>query len=265
MNRAFAASLALSRFALTALPLAACMAPVGAADQQQQVGTDPAGSGQVLKSGFYIDPERSLVIRDTYITDNSTRTLDPCVDRATHGPGDVGSAQTWTFGYLMKQMANGRDPAVFAHNWLANWKLSTVVNGDPLAPILNGDGSGTPLPSRIYDAWQRASRGTAGGNVQLAMNRAPFRLLAIVNRFDLRNPKPARFGEGNAGELRFVFSVLDLDQTEATGGCRQSSGMIQGGSKPGDNLLILEYAVDRANAAAVSSWISLGRPDQRDV
>jgi hypothetical protein len=257
MNRPSFASSLLTLF-VSAVPLAGCLA--GSEGEPSPTDSDKPGPAQVLPSGFALDPERSLLVRTPYITDDFTRTLDPCRERDVKktAAGDVTSSQTWTFGYLMKQIANGRDPSVFAHNWLANWKLSTTVNGDPLVAHKNGDG--TTLPGRIYDAWQRASGGTAGTTVKLAMNRAPFRLLAIVNRFDLRKDKQ-RFGvgnpsnPGNAGELRFVFSVLDLDQVEPSSGCQQAKGDAAN-SKPGDDLLILEYSVNLANATAVNNWIS---------
>ena len=88
--------------------------------------------------------------------------------------------------------------------------------------------SAKPLATRIREAWQRKS-----GSTTLAMNRAPFRLLAIVNRFDLRK-SPRRFGEGASGELRFVFSPLDLDN-----GCQEYANPVLT-DKQGEQLVILE-------------------------
>jgi hypothetical protein len=108
------------------------------------------------------------------------------------------------------------------------------------------------LPLLIYEAWQRASGGTVGGDIKLAMNKAPFRLLAIANRFDLRNNR--RFGEGTSGELRFVFSILNLDDSgeDNEGTCRQYPATTSlGGGEEGVQLLILEYAVDLSGQAQV--------------
>ena len=222
-----------------------------------QAALDPEPGSELLESGFDIDPEKSLLIRDPAIVDNATRTIDPCdARRRGIARGPVTAAQTWTFGHLMTQMANGRDPAVFAQNWLANWAISARVNGDDLVALPSRTNSITTLPGRIYDAWQRESGGSAGGTIQLAMNRAPFRLLAIVNRFDLR--KNRRFNEGNSGELRFIFSVLDLDRLESNGqGCLQARSIdtVSTGN-PGDQLLILEYAVDHLSDTARRDWIS---------
>lgn len=219
--------------------------------QADQGGTE--AEPQVVQSGFLIDPEKSLLIRSPSVVDGS-RTSDPC-DLRRRGIAPGPSALTWTFGYLMTQMANGRSTALFAHNWLANWSISNRVNGHELIALRARD-QGTTLPGRIYDAWQRNSNGTPGGTVSLAMNRAPFRLLAIVNRFDLR--KNRRDGEGNSGELRFVFSVLDLDRTESNAQqtCLQASSIdAPGTSTPGDQLLILEYAVNHLSDTARRDWI----------
>jgi hypothetical protein len=154
----------------------------------------------------------------------------------------------------MTQMAGTQiSPSVFAYNWLANWALSTTVNGDPLSAVrpANPVDNSKSLPLLIYEAWQRASGGTVGGDIKLAMNKAPFRLLAIANRFDLRNNR--RFGEGVSGELRFVFSVLDLDNAgDDEGTCRQYPATTSlGGGEEGVQLLILEYAVDLSGQAQI--------------
>lgn len=239
---------------VTEQPVTSQPSPASQSDIPHDVPrSEPANT--LAESGFLIDPERSLLIRAPAIVDHDTRTLDPCAARAKGvAPGNVTSAQTWTFGHLITQMANGRDPAVFAHNWLANWAISARLNGQDLV-ALHTIGNNTTLPGRIYDAWQRESGGTVGGSVRLAMNRAPFRLLAIVNRFDLR--KNRRFNEGNSGELRFVFSVLDLDRLESNQRtCLQASSFdAPNSATPGDQLLILEYAVDHLSDAARRDWI----------
>lgn len=211
-------------------------------------------ANELAEAGFPIDPERSLLIRAPAIVDNSTRTLDPC-DARRRGIAPGPSSRAWTFGHLMTQMANGRDPAVFAHTWLANWALPTRLNGQDLVTVHTVNERSSTLARRIYEAWQRESGGTVGGDVRLAMNRAPFRLLAIVNRFDLRHNR--RFNEGNSGELRFVFSVLDLNRLESN---QQTCFQASSSGAPtnptvGDQLLILEYAVDHLSDSARRDWI----------
>lgn len=104
----------------------------------------------------------------------------------------------------------------------------------------------------------------------LAMNKAPFRLLAIVNRPDLRSPR--LFGEGNAGELRFVFEILDPTHKQRVydpaqnlwvpgdGSCQgMDTTMAGGGSNNAEiQLLILEYAANKSDPKAYErSWEAL--------
>lgn len=116
----------------------------------------------------------------------------------------------WTFGRLMSDMATpaGISPSDFVRNWLRSWQLDQVINSDGV-PNRN-----TAILSSVINAWQTAS---GGPNAPLDVSIAPFRLLAIVNRVDLRGntlygggvPKnpcdPACIG----GESRFVFCVVN--------------------------------------------------------
>ena len=68
------------------------------------------------------------------------------------------------------------------------------------------------------------------------MTKAPFRLLAIVARLDLRQNAP--FG-GAGGEGRFVFNLLDA------------------AGNPTQYLLILEYGLDAADCNAVLNWANI--------
>lgn len=167
-------------------------------------GAAAAGDG-VVASGFHIDPYRSVLVRDVGVVDDPARTQDPCLSTNSTNI----SQKYWFFGYLLTQMAYGSTTTAysdFARSWLRSWETSTTLNNDSLVAVRPTSGPITKsLPTRIREAWERKS-----GSTTLAMSQAPFRLLAIVNRFDLRK-SPRRFGEGASGELRFVFSPLDLD------------------------------------------------------
>lgn len=239
-------------------------------------GGDTAGAGaddqQVLASGFYIDPNSSVLVRAPRVVDDPTRTIDPCLNTDPNDALDAGARarlanRKWTFGYLMSQMANGITPDAFARSWLSAWETSTVLNnsgppdGDPLVevrPDAKRDGSITntkPLATLVREAWQQAS---GGAGKPLAMNKAPFRLLAIVNRFDLRKA-PRRFGEGTGGELRFVFSVLALNGPGAFSpgqACAQYTGIANPDfGERGEQMVILEYAVNLPTDAAKRDWV----------
>ena len=236
--------------ALVASALAGCVGVEGDEGQMTAGGEGDPGSatgGSVLPSGFYIDPYKSVLIRQVGVVDDDTRTQDPCTS------GNDISRKYWSFGYLMTQMANTTDYNGFARSWLSSWETTTSLNGDSLAEVRPTDpliAGMKPIATRAREAWTRAS-----GSSTLAMSKAPFRLLAIVNRFDLRKDKQ-RFGvgnlsnSGNAGELRFVFSVLDLDN-----GCAEYSTP-NNNSFRGQELVILEYAVNLSTADARRNWIT---------
>ena len=182
-----------------------------------------------LQQDGALDPEKTLLIRDTSVVDSS-RTSDPC---QANDPAEAN--RKWTFGYLMTQIANtpvtGRTASDVALSLLRQWETSRTVNGEvvPARPAIR---------QRITDKWLRAS----GNNGTLAMHKAPFRLLAIVNRVDLR--QNLFFGEGLAGELRFVWGVLDLENRAADGTCQPDSSFT----------VIMEFAVDKADPDAVKAW-----------
>lgn len=131
-------------------------------------------SGGLLGGGPAVDPTRELLLRDLSVVNDPQR---------TQGTG------AWTFGTLMTAMAGHQDPSDFVLHWLESWEHDQVVNGRPLA-------ARPRIRSLVIDPWLAASGGT-----RLDLTKAPFRLLAIVNRMDLRH-------RGNAGEGRFVFGVL---------------------------------------------------------
>ena len=220
--------------------LAACSGDTGGEGNE-----DGLTGTEKLPSGFYIDPESSFLVRDIAVVEDPARTQDPCESTSS-----ADANKKWTFGYLMSQMANGVSPSAFARSWLASWENSTTVNGDPLVEIRpdpQSPGNLKPLARLVREEWERASGGTT-----LAMNKAPFRLLAIVNRFDLRK-SPRNFGEGASGELRFVFSVLDLDSTSWPHGCFQHPAT-NGFGEEGQQFVILEYAVDTTTTQAKKDW-----------
>jgi hypothetical protein len=115
--------------------------------------------------------------------------------RASHGG-------KWSFGYLMRAMANTRATGIvaeeFVRRWLAQWERDQSVNGFVVRKRED--------IQTVIEGWPKL------GNGQLDLDRAPFRLLAVVNRLDLRNNLVLgvpRVGGGGAGEARFVFCLVD--------------------------------------------------------
>jgi hypothetical protein len=183
------------------------------------------------------DPAGTLVVTDLSVVQDPTRTYDVC--------GNTGNPNgAWTFNTLMTNMANpsatGVDPADFVEDWLQSWNTTHTINGFPV-PARNR------INTRVLNAWPRI-------NGKLDLSRSPMRLLAIVNRVDLRRSAfgPPRYGGGggtpvDAGEGRFVFGVIDRS---SDGGCGAMEFTV-----------ILEYGVPINQCSAIrdyaGQWMAL--------
>jgi hypothetical protein len=174
-----------------------------------------------------IDPERSLIIRDPRVVEDPMRTFNPCTGVGT----PMGK---WTFGYLMQEMANqpvtGINPSAFARQWLKNWETNLVING-----------WGVPSRQSVKDAvitpWEQAS---GGPGFPLDLSKAPFKLIAIVNRIDLRGN--SGYTTNSGGEARVVFGVIDR-RLNPNGCCNVNEMSV-----------ILEYGIDVRDCEALKSW-----------
>ncbi len=155
-------------------------APVNQFHAQSQQALTLADGGQCP---IVVNADAELMIRNLLVVEDPLRTN---WSGSLTNPSDG----AWTFGRLMTVMAGQNDPEVFVRNWLAQWDSPQPVNGLPVAP--------RPMNALVTQPWLSAS-----GGARLDLRRAPFRLLAIVNRMDLRN-----LTRGSAGEGRFVFGVL---------------------------------------------------------
>jgi hypothetical protein len=147
-----------------------------------------------------IDPARELFIKDVSVVDDTRYTA--WAPKKTNTDPEGG----WSFGRLIDNMLPeplrsdwGRSQ--FVLHWLRLWEQDRTVNGQviPARPLIR---------SLIIDPWRTAS-GCTGEDTRcvLDFSKAPFRLLAIVNRPDLRR-LPTSTDPGNAGQGRFVFGVL---------------------------------------------------------
>lgn len=176
-----------------------------------------------------VDPRRELMITDLSVVNDPTRTFDIC-----NNTGNPNGA--WTFKTLMTNMANqpftGIDPAVFTENWLQSWNVNHTINTFPVPSRPN-------IGALVLNSWPRI-----GGKIDL--NRAPFRLLAIANRVDLRGNQV--YGGGSAGEGRLVFGVVNRN---VAGGCSTTPFTV-----------IFEYGVPISGCTNVKNygqqWVNLG-------
>lgn len=167
------------------------------------------------------DPGRELMITDLSVVNDPARTFDVCTNTGT--PMGI-----WTFGHLMKEMANqpttGIDPSDFVRQWLSTWENNQTVNG--LIVVERSAG----MHARILDAWPKLPNG------KLDLAQSPFRLLAIVNRVDLR--ENLIYGGGSAGEARFIFGALDRSNCA--------------GTQP--FTVIFEYGIQKVNCPDLHAW-----------
>ncbi|WP_224248178.1 hypothetical protein [Hyalangium gracile] len=150
-----------------------------------------------------IHPSRELFIHDVSVVDDALYTT---WDPRRSGTDPEGA---WSFGRLIDNMVpellrNPYGRSQFILHWLKSWERDQTVNGlvIPARPLIR---------SQLIDPW-RAASGCKGADDRcvLDLSKAPFRLLAIVNRPDLRRV-PTATSPGNAGQGRFVFGVLGPD------------------------------------------------------
>jgi len=161
--------------------------------------------------GCFVRTGRELMIRNTSVVDDPVRTTFA-------DPTDPNTG-VWTFGHLLRQLAPTPELApVLAEQVFTSWLADQTVNtfSIPARPA---------MADIVLDHWPRLANG------QLDLNRAPLRLLAIVNRLDLRD-----LDKGQAGEGRFVFGVLGQD------------GEVL------EFTMILEYALPATTEAEVLDW-----------
>jgi hypothetical protein len=135
--------------------------------------------------GCFVRPSRELFISDLSVVEDPVRTT-------FQGTGSDPRSAAWTFGRLMQDAApTQKDAPAFVESLFDSWRVDHVVNGFRVA--------GRPdIGPFLLDAWPRGADG------HLDLTRAPLRLLAIVDRIDLRS-----LANGHAGQGRFVFGVLD--------------------------------------------------------
>ncbi|HTH49510.1 MAG TPA: choice-of-anchor X domain-containing protein [Candidatus Limnocylindria bacterium] len=225
--------------------------------------SDPLDTNIDIYLGRPIFWPKSLLITDLSVIEDPTRTFDPCTpDRGT-------KMGAWTFGRLMSDVCNqpvtGIEPGEFARRWLRSWITDQVINFDT---VTNRQ---VEIVKQVLTDWEAAS---GGPDKPLDMGIAPFRLLAIVNRVDLRgNPgyggiinddpcNPVNIG----GEGRFVFCLIPgLHATEGggTGYGGGGGGGVSGSCDASQFTVIFEYAVPKNTCAEIKSygleWYNLNR------
>jgi len=180
-----------------------------------------------------IDWKKSLLITDSTVLQDQARTYDQCAKAGQRGT----PTGHWSFPYIIRELAGGAsasNAAVsnFIRDWLNQWKSATslTVNGWPVP-------NRAKIVDRIITPWKTASVGTG---MEFDPAKAPFRLLAIVNRIDKSDtliygrsgaPSPS-----SAGELRFVFGAMSES------------------CAPLHFTVIVEFGVDRKDCVGITAW-----------
>ena len=165
----------ITQLTLLATLLGAC--DVGDGDFEEEDGVDVgvlaaqgASTARTITTGTCTNTfefEHELVIRALEVVEDPARTT---------------GAGVWTFGHLVAALAGTRDPKALAKEWLETWRGSPVLNGEKIY------GNASKVDDLLLGAWNGDG---------FALEKAPFRLLAIVLRPD---------APGGA-ELRFVFGA----------------------------------------------------------
>lgn len=194
-------------------------------DNFQKVQLDPMVVNETVCDDYNaIKKQQSLLITDLRVVEDPARTYN--VVEETGNP--IGA---WTFGALMKNMAGGfsTPPTLqeeqkvkeFLKKWVLSLANSYQVNG--ITAYQRDQGY---FHNFIIKPWLSKTYGFLymnntvnqtnweqywdDANVHDLLINAPFKLTAIVNRMDLRGSGAYGNDLNNAGETRFVYSLVCL-------------------------------------------------------
>jgi hypothetical protein len=160
------------------------------------------------------------------------------------------NAGPWSFAHAMENMARpGTDPGEFVRSWLVNWVSTKQVNGFILDRAT--EERDATMNTIIICPWLKRTPSNACnddcstcGATKLDLGAAPFRLIAIANRIDLKDEVAGEL----SGEGRLVFGLTD-------GAADDPSSRVLAMS------VIVEYALPETRTAKewATAWHELGR------
>ncbi len=216
----------------------------------QKVSFDVAPSNTVNGSSLVGIREKSLIVRDVSVVDDPIRTYDPCRPKGKGNPQGA-----WSFATLSANIANtaltGVTNLQFLVDWVDNHAFAQQVNATSkdTAPARN------IAKEKFVKAWMKNSglavpraAGIPVGwtSLPLKPQEFPVRLLAIVNRIDLRGN--TGYGMTNAGEGRFVFCFVDSNKGSST------YQLPNGDAMASPMTIIFEYGIPLFNLGALESY-----------
>lgn len=200
--------------------------------------------------------QNSLFITDLSVVEDPVRTYNPIADPTSGNAGNTQGA--WTFGELMKNMAGGyadessptsveiTQVREFIKAWIVSLYSQFTVNNitspavNPvhvLKPIAKQwiektredlSMSDTTLTYTDTESWKGLlDEFTTAQQMNAFLANAPFKLTAIVNRLDVRGNAGYDGSSGlgiNAGETRFIFSLVQIIQNVNGGNTASNFG-----------------------------------------
>lgn len=191
--------------------------------------------------------EKVGIIRSLDVVDDPCRTVFDANIWAVNNCS-VTTKGRWSFWYLMSQAAGNRNVSEFILKTLESFENQPVVNTFQLTKRAG-------IRTMVINPWRIKSNCLPDkkwdeDKCNLLPEHAPFRLLAIVNRMDLRpgaDDLQSGYNSSNdkdqAGEGRFVFGFVDTQ------------------GSPLAATMIVEYklptSVNRTRAIWANQWISL--------
>lgn len=193
-----------------------------------------------------INPKKSLLLTSIPIIEDPARTFNPCRNVASNNPLKV-----WTFGHLMQQMAtnSGLPASTFVEDWLNTWLANATVMDSSGTVVLDelSNAASANMTNLIINPWRARSGGGA-----LDLRLAPFRLNAIVYRPDLAisNPYGLPSSGNNGGELRFVFGMMNVRDSNNDGDALDAGDICQ----PLESAVIFEYGVPLQSCPTIKGW-----------
>jgi hypothetical protein len=211
--------------------------------------------------------EKSLFITDLAVVEDQSRTYN-----VASGTGNPNGA--WTFGTLLANMENSQHidgVRGFLKNWVKQWTIDQSLNGQLvkarkhvleclIAPWIS-KAQGNSNVAVTLENWESLWDATSSNALK---QNAPFKLTAIVNRIDLRGNSAYTQSLENAGETRFIFSLIDPFTGQIAVGPDQPFSQQQNGIGFGDWRglnVILEFGNVQASKCEVlalaQQWFDL--------
>ncbi len=194
-------------------------------------------------------PAKELVITDRSVVESPLETrFDP---RHPSGRAPQGA---WSFGRAVhnllpaEQRGDAAAASRFVVQWLEHWEVAQAPSASvrPSAPRAT-------MRTVVLEPWKLASGCSAGpesdDSCTLDMARAPFQLIAIVNRPDLRIVAPDDTAIG--GEGRFVFQVVGPTLSQTLAG---ETFIADAAPSPQKFTVIFEYSLPVSHRFETLRW-----------